>query len=211
MRVRQPRVEWEQRHLDRKGKEKADKGGGRNQNVFGERHVRLPRSQKRNVESVGRRVQVQRDDAQKHKHRARQRVHKELDSRVLRAVRIVSPNTDEEIHRHQTNFPEQVEQEQVEGNKHTHHAHFQQQEQGKKFLDPMIDDARRIKQTQRGQQSGEPNERHAQAICAQMVLNAQHRNPWRAFAKRVRRACGIHRHTARVVHKIVRRRPCGHG
>ena len=77
-------------------------------------------------------AEVQRQDSQQHQHRAGQRVQEKLDRRVQPAV--AAPHADQEIHRHQHHFPEQVEEEEIERHENAQHAHLQQQEQNVVFL-----------------------------------------------------------------------------
>ena len=58
---------------------------------------------------------------------AEQRVQEKLDRRIFAAR--AAPDADEEIHRQQHHFPEDVEQEEVERQKRADHARFQEQEQ----------------------------------------------------------------------------------
>ena len=127
------------------------------------------------VERAGGKVNAQ--DGQQHEDRTRQRVQEEFDGRVLRPILCLAPNADQEVHRHQADLPEHVEQHQVERNKHPKHAHFQEQKQEEKFPHPHLDDARGVIQPQRGQECGQEDQRHAQPIHAHVVIDVEHRDP----------------------------------
>src|SRR5258708_3313384 len=65
------------------------------------------------------RQEINLQNAQQHYDRSDQRVEKELDGRVEPVV--AAPNSNQEIHWHQTDFKEQVEQEQIHRTEHTEH------------------------------------------------------------------------------------------
>ncbi len=60
-------------------------------------------------------------------HAADERVQEELDRGVFLAR--AAPDADQEVHRQEHDFPEHVEQEEIERAEHAQHAGFQQQEQ----------------------------------------------------------------------------------
>ena len=86
----------------------------------------------------GRRVvEVEGQDAEQHQHRADQGVKEELDRRV--ELPRPAPDADQEVHRDQHHFPEDVEQEEVERHEDADHAGLQQQQQDVVFLLPVGD------------------------------------------------------------------------
>ncbi len=68
-------------------------------------------------------------------------VQEELDGGVDAAV--VAPDADQEVHRHQRDFPEHVEQEQVLRDEDADQAEFEQQQEREEFLDAVLDGASR--------------------------------------------------------------------
>ena len=111
VRVGQPGVHGERRQLHGEGGEEAQhEPGGR-----GRRHRRA--QQLRVVEGEGARGalvdEVQGQDGDQHQQAADLREDEELDGGVDAAL--VAPHRDEEVHGHQHHLPEEVEQEQVEG------------------------------------------------------------------------------------------------
>ena len=82
-------------------------------------------------------VEVQHQDGDQHQHAAEQRVEEELDRRVF-APR-AAPDADQEVHRQQHHFPEDVEQEEVERQEDAEHARFEQQEQNAVGLHVLVD------------------------------------------------------------------------
>jgi hypothetical protein len=61
-------------------------------------------------------------------HAAQERVQEELDGGVLAAR--PAPDADQEVHRQEHHFPEDVEEEEVQRQERPQHARFQDQEQG---------------------------------------------------------------------------------
>ena len=104
---RQPGVEGEHRHLDGKGQ----KEGQENPGLEG-RRVRLAH-QCRDGESVRRTVQVQGDDGNRQQDRAGQGVDEELERGVDLAR--PAPDADQQEHGDQHGFPEDEEEDEVQG------------------------------------------------------------------------------------------------
>src|SRR5215467_2943929 len=75
-------------------------------------------------------VEVQRQNAEQHEHRAGQCIEEELDGRVKLSGS--APDADDEVHQHQ--HPEYVEQEEVERDKDADHSRLEQQEHGVVFF-----------------------------------------------------------------------------
>jgi hypothetical protein len=80
-----------------------------------------------------------------------------------------APDADQEVHRHQGELPEDEEQEQVLGQEHTHHAHFQQQEEDHEILDPLLDRLPGRQDRDRGQEGGQQHQQDAQPIDAHEI------------------------------------------
>ena len=130
VRIWQPGVQRPHRHLDGEGR-----GEGQEQPQLDVRQDAAVGDDLRHRE--GALVDAQPQDRQQHQDRARHGVQEELDRRI-HAPR-TAPHADQEVHRHQGEFPEDVEQEQVQRHEHTDHAHFQQQEEDHEVLDPLLD------------------------------------------------------------------------
>ena len=64
--------------------------------------------------------EVERQDREQHDHRSRQRVDEELDRGV--EFPRTAPDADDEVHRHEHDFPENVEEEEVERAERADHA-----------------------------------------------------------------------------------------
>ena len=78
--------------------------------------------------------------ADEHQQRADERVEDELDRRVdpVRAA----PDPDDQVHRDEDDLPEDVEEEQVEGDEDADHPDLEDQERDHVLLDPVLDRAR---------------------------------------------------------------------
>jgi hypothetical protein len=173
VRVRQPGVEGEERHLDRK------------RDSEGEEHppFRLP-SELDAVEidqaeargSPGGRVRPgERDDGDQHEDAAGHRVEDELHRRVDAAV--VSPHPDEEVHRDQHGVPEDVEQEQVDRDEHPEHRGLEREHEEGEVAHALVHRLPRRQQRERGEEGGEDEEEEADAVHADEVLDPERRDP----------------------------------
>ena len=127
--VRQPRVQWEDRHLDREPEEERQK------------HPPLEGSGKaavdelQHIERATLRVKVEREDPDQHHYGAQHRVEEELHGRIRSAL--ASPYRDQEVHRDQNEFPEHVEEHEVECHEDAVGANSQEQDHGEIELGPL--------------------------------------------------------------------------
>ena len=145
VRVGQPGVEREERHLDRKGQRE----GEEEPVLRGYRNVELIELQQvEAVAAVRRLVQPrQADDGDEHQDAAGHRVEDELHRRVDAAV--VAPDADEEIHRDEDEVPEHVEQEDVERGEDAEHRRLEEQHEDRELLDLLVDALPRRQQRNR--------------------------------------------------------------
>ena len=177
VRVGQPGVQREQRHLDREGQREGEEQPGLR--AGGDRQ----RVELQQIEAVdaGRRLveHGERDDGDQHQHAAGHRVEQELHRRVDALV--VAPDADEEIHRNQHRVPEHVEQEQVEREEHAQHARFEQEHEDRELFDLALDVGPGRQQRERRQEAGEDDEHQADAVDAEVILDAERRDPRVAF------------------------------
>ncbi len=116
--------------------------------------------------------------AQEHEHRAGQGVEEELDGRVL--LFRPPPDADEEVHGHQGDLPEDIEQDQVQGDEHAEHADLEDQEPEEVLLDP-VDDVQRGHQGDEGHERGQQDQGVGEAVDAQEVLRPDGRDPGQAL------------------------------
>ncbi len=130
--------------------------------------------QPKDVEGVRRAGEVEQQDGHEHQHAADQRKEEELDGGVFPSW--PTPNADEKIHRQQHHFPEHVEQEEVEGQKHAQHARFQQQKQDAVRPD-VLDDGPACPHRQHAQKRSQQHERQVDAVDAEEIIDVEGGNP----------------------------------
>src|SRR5271157_455615 len=115
MRIRQPCVERKHGDLNGKSQEESEKHPElslkRNRKV-----VELQKVESVNAADFPRRV-IEGQNGNKHQQAAYDSVEDELDGRVELSRRI-TPNTDQQVHGNQHDFPEYVEKEQIQRHKH---------------------------------------------------------------------------------------------
>ena len=108
-----------------------------------------------------------------HQDAARHRVQDELDRGVDALV--VPPDPDEEVHRDEHRVPEDVEQEQVERDEHAEHAGLEREDEEAELLHLLLDAVPRGQQRERREEAGEHDEPQADAVHAQVVVDAEGR------------------------------------
>ena len=137
MRVGQPGMQREERHFDREGHEKSQEQNGLLHPV--QRQFPAPHhlDQHGVVEGSGAVVEV--DDGRQHQHRAGHGEQEELHRGVDAAL--MAPDADQEVHGHQRDFPEYVEQKQVLRQEYAHQPEFQQQQKREELFHTALDGA----------------------------------------------------------------------
>jgi hypothetical protein len=124
--------------------------------------------QRRNVSGAG--IPVQRHDRQQHQHRAKQRIKEELERGIDPAR--TAPHPDDQKHRDQAAFEEQVEQHQIECGEGTDHQRFQKQERHHVFAHPHGDRFPARHDAEWHQGGGQDHERQRNAVDAHVVGDA---------------------------------------
>ena len=121
MGVRQPGMKREERHLDRKGKREGEKEPA----LLFEGKLQRVDPQQVEGQHLGflRVARGQINDRDEHQEAARHRVDDELE-RGVDAPR-AAPYADEKIHRHQHDFPKNVEKKKIQRDKGAEHAGLQ--------------------------------------------------------------------------------------
>ena len=127
----------------------------------------------------------QADDRDQHQHAAGHGVEDELDRGVDALV--VAPDADQEIHRDQDEVPEHVEQEDVERAEDADHRRLEQQHEDRELLDLLLDALPRRQQRDRRQEAGQHQQHQAEAVDADVVVDAELRNPAAALDELERR------------------------
>ena len=185
VRIGQPGVEREERHLDGEGQ------GERREEPDLQVRRQLHPLQLQQVEGVRLRLEIEHQDGDEHQRAAEHGVDEELDRRVdpplhdpaaevVGAVRI-APAADQEIHRDQRQLPEDEEEYQVERHEDADHPRFEQQHQGQVRAQPLADPFPGEDQHEHRDQRGEQHQEQAQAIDAHQVFDVELRHPGRAF------------------------------
>src|SRR3989338_8958172 len=171
---RQPGVEREGRDLDGE----ADIEGQEDPDLHGQGQQAGLVDQLQHVEGVRRGIEVEREDTQQHEQAAEQGIEEELDGGVLFLG--TAPDADQEVHRDQREFPEHVEQEEVQGDEHAQHADLEQEEPEEKFLDPERD-VEGIDDGEHRKQAGKRDQGHGKAVDADVIIDIESRDPGELF------------------------------
>ena len=113
--------------------------------------------------------------AAQHQDGARHGVDEELEGGVDAAV--VAPDADQEVHGHQADFPEDVEEEEVLRQEDADQAEFQQQQEGVKFLAAILDGVPGNQHAERGEEGGEQDQPQADAVHRNREVNVGRADP----------------------------------
>jgi len=89
----------------------------------------------------------------------------------------VAPDPNQEVHGNQRDFPEHIEEDEVERHEHADQAKFEQQEQGVEFLDAFADVSPGNEDADGRQQRGEQHEPEAEAIQAHVITDLGRADP----------------------------------
>ena len=175
VRVGEPGVEREHRHLDRKG-EREGAEGERLQRWVGD-----GAAQRDQVECAGPGAGCHLmtkgggEDRHEHQQRADQRVEDELD-RGVDAVG-ATPDADDQVHRDQYDLPEDVEEEEVEREEDAEHPCLQDEEANEVLLHAVLDRPEARQDADPAKQRGEHHECAGEAVNAKVVGDAEAWDP----------------------------------
>ena len=170
MRVRQPGVEGEHGDLDGE----ADEERQEYPYLERKRNLRPHGVELHQVEREGSGAHFQvgevvRQNSQQHQHAAEQRIEEELDRRV--ELPRPAPHADEEVHRHQGDLEEHVEEENIERDEGAQHAGRQQEEADVVFLFALLDGGERAHDPYDHRQRREQDEQHADPVDADEIAH----------------------------------------
>src|SRR6185312_14396476 len=115
------------------------------------------------------------EDGEQHEEAARLREEEELDGGV--GAPLVAPDTDEEVHRHQHQLPEEIEEEQVEREEHSEHAHQAPHEVEVKEADALGDFVPRGEHRHDAEKQREQHQEQAHAVDGEMDADSELRDP----------------------------------
>jgi hypothetical protein len=109
---------------------------------------------------------VHRHDGQQHQHRAKQRVEEEFERGV--DAPLAAPHTDDDEHRNEAAFKEDVEDDDIQRAEHADHQRFQHQKRDHVFFQTRRD-GRARQNTRWHQESGQDDKQHRNAVHAHLV------------------------------------------
>src|SRR5262249_8148984 len=118
---------------------------------------------------------VQGDDCDQHQHRTNHGVKDEFDGCINSPL--TTPDTDQEIHGHQHDFPEHIKQKQVERTEDSDHSRFEQQHENEVFLQTSVNGPGG-ENSQRGEQCSQEDQKNTDSIDTHRVVDAERGNPW---------------------------------
>ena len=183
VRIRQPGVHREHRHLHREGEQQREEDPA----LLGERERQGLQARDR----VAATLHVHVDQRRQHEHRAEEGVQEELDGRV-HAPR-PAPDADDEEHRNQHRLPEEIEQQRVGGGKHPDHQAFHDEEGAVVLRRARLDHPPAGDHYRYGHERGEHEQRQRDAVHAERVPGVKARNPRQLLRELQRRGGGVER------------------
>ena len=161
--VGQPGVHRPHRHLHREGGEEGQPQPGLQMLVELVVHELGDRGGARDADHD--------QDGRQHQHRAEQGVEEELVGRVDPVL--AAPDADDQEHRHQAEFEEQVEQHQVQRAEHADDQGLEDQERGHIGRHPLVDREPRGRDADRHQERGQQHEQDRDPVHAHAVVQAR--------------------------------------
>ena len=128
------------------------------------------------LEQAGVAGEVEHQQGDQHEHAAHEREEEELDRRVFPPR--PAPDADEKVHRQEHHFPEDVEEEEVQRHEDAQHARLQEEEEDAIGADVFLDRPTGPHR-QHAEERSEHDQRQADAVQAEMVVDVEGRNPGR--------------------------------
>jgi hypothetical protein len=160
VRVRQPGVHREQRHLDGEGEQEREEQPALLGDAEAEASVDDGVADDDVVERAGERLQG--EDADEHDEPAGERVEEELH-RGRASVR-PAPDADDQVHRHEGELEQHVEQQQVGRGEHADDGRLEHEERGGVADEAVLHAVPRGDEDQRHEEGGEQDQREADAV-----------------------------------------------
>src|SRR3990172_739582 len=114
--------------------------------------------------------EVESEDGDQHQYASGHGEEEKLDGCIDPSLRI-APDSDEEIHGNEHDFPKDIEEDEIEGNQGADHSRFKKKEGDHEFLHPGGDRTPGAKDTENGQEGGQENKQKADAIDPNLVTN----------------------------------------
>ena len=110
------------------------------------------------------------EDRDQHEQAAEHGEEDELHRRVDAPA--AAPDADEEVHRDEHGLPEDIEEEEIQRDEDADHAGLEQEHEDGELLDPVADGPPGREQGQRRQERGQKDEEQADAVDADMIIEA---------------------------------------
>ena len=165
--VGEPGVHRPHGHLDREGQQERHE----DPLLFPQRQGQIVEGQDR----VAAGLQVQVDQRHQHEDRAQEGEQEELHGGVDPAL--AAPDADDDEHRHQHRFPEDVEEQPVQRRKDADHQPFHEQERGEVLGRAQLDHPPSGEDHQRRQQRSQQNQRQRNTVQAEVVVDVEALDP----------------------------------
>ena len=118
---------------------------------------------------------VEPKNRRQHEHRRDHGVHEEFDGGVDLAPMAV--HSDQQRHRNQGGFPEEIKHEQIERHEDADQRRLQHQQDDEEFLYPLMNRFPGDQHAQWGEKSGQHHQPHGNSVHAHVVMNVGYRNP----------------------------------
>ena len=166
--VDQPAVQGEDGDLDREGEEEGERGDPERGGAGRDGVLRGERGERGQVEGGGLRVEPEDGDQQK---RGGDEGVEEVFDGGAAALFGAAEGGDEDGHRHQRHLPEGVVEEHVERDEDAKHRDLLQQEEDVEELLAAVDGVPGDEHAERGEQAGEDDEPHGEAVDAEVVVD----------------------------------------
>ena len=125
------------------------------------------------IEAAG--LGIQPHNRRQHEHRADHGEQEKLHRGINLAS--VAVHADQQRHRDQRRFPEEVEQEQVERGENADQRRLQHQQQDEEFLHPLVNRIPRNQHAQRREERGQHHQPDGNSVNAHVVMNVGSRDP----------------------------------
>ena len=167
VRIREPRVHREHRHLDR---ERGEEGEEYPDLLVEGQPLGVERA-----EVVGAGLQVQVDQRDQHEDRAEERVEEELHRRV--DAPLAAPDADDDEHRDQHRLPEGVVQQAVERGEDPDHHALEDEERREVLREALRDRAEPGDDDEHGGERRQHDQRQRDAVDAEVIVGMKARDP----------------------------------
>ena len=115
-------------------------------------------------------MKVEDQDGNKHQHASSHGKEEELDGCIDPSLGI-SPDADEKVHGDEHHFPEDIEEDEIEGDQGTDHSCFQEEKGDHEFLHPEGNGLPGAQDAEDGQKGGQEDQEQADSIDAQLVAD----------------------------------------